>query len=211
VQAALNGIRSQAMLRLQEQAQRLKGAWNSRGVTQYLNQNSAKPAKVFTPWELTKVSTLHDAGNTPDVDRTDPGAAAQQHNLAMRGLIGAVRHGAGYLGAHVGHGAAGDFIGEVVGTKGANMLERRFSPGIRTRDLSATTPELQQMLSDPRAAKWFGNKRTAGFLQTMRRINSRAQLLRAAQAMHDAGQQEKNSHLTETAQAVRAAITGSGQ
>lgn len=48
-QAALAEIRSQFALRLQEQAQKLKGAWNNRGVTQCLNQNSAKMAKVFSP------------------------------------------------------------------------------------------------------------------------------------------------------------------
>ena len=47
--AALGEIRSQLMLRMQEQAEKLKGNWNNKGVTQYLNSNRLKLSKVFTP------------------------------------------------------------------------------------------------------------------------------------------------------------------
>jgi hypothetical protein len=72
-QAALSEIRLQFALRLQEQAQKLKGAWNNRGVTQYLNQNSAKMAKVFSHKELENFRKLNDAGNILNVDRSYPG------------------------------------------------------------------------------------------------------------------------------------------
>jgi hypothetical protein len=121
-QAAIGEIRAQFMLRLQEQAQKLKGAWNNRGVTQYLNANSAKLAKVFSPAELERLKTLNSAGHILDVDRTYPGAAVQGHNLVMRGAIEGIRHGAGALGATIAHGP-GAFVGEMVGDKVAGMLE----------------------------------------------------------------------------------------
>ena len=112
--AALGEIRAQFALRLQEQAQKFKGAWNNRGVTQYLNQNSAKLAQVFSPAELGRLHTLNRAGNILDVDRTYPGAAVQGHNLAVRGALGAIEHGAGAVGAHLA-GPAGALAGEIVG------------------------------------------------------------------------------------------------
>jgi hypothetical protein len=101
-QGALGEIRSQFMQRMQEQAQKYKGPWNNRGVTQYLNNNSAKLAKVFSPAELQRMRTLNDAGHILEVDRSYPGAAAQGHNLATRLAVGAVKHGAGAIAAHVG-------------------------------------------------------------------------------------------------------------
>lgn len=121
-QAAIGEIRAQFMLRLQEQAQKLKGAWNNRGVTQYLNTNSAKLAKVFSPAELERLKTLNSAGHILDVDRTYPGAAVQGHNLVMRGAIEGIKHGAGALGAHVA-GPVGAMAGEVIGGKLAGALE----------------------------------------------------------------------------------------
>jgi hypothetical protein len=125
-QAALAEIRSQFALRLQEQAQKLKGAWNNRGVTQFLNQNTEKMAKVFTPKELENFRALNDAGNILDVDRSYPGAAVQGHNLAMRAAIGGIKHGAAAAGAHIA-GPVGAVGGEMLGGKVADMLEGGMS------------------------------------------------------------------------------------
>jgi hypothetical protein len=120
-EAARAEIRAQFALRLQEQAQKLKGAWNNRGVTQYLNQNSAKMAKVFSPKELENFRALNDAGNILDVDRSYPGAAVQGHNLAARLAISGIKHGGGVVGAHIA-GPVGAGIGEMAGGKVADML-----------------------------------------------------------------------------------------
>ena len=125
-QAALGEIRSQFALRLQEQAQKLKGAWNNRGVTQYLNSNSAKLARVFSPSELQRMRTLNDAGNILDVDRSYPGAAVQGQNLIQRGAMAAVKHGGGVIGAHIG-GPLGAGAGEFVGGRVASAIERSAS------------------------------------------------------------------------------------
>ena len=101
-QAALGEIRSQFLQRMQETGQKFKGnQWNNRDVTQYLNANSAKLARVFSLSELQELKTLNDAGNILDVDRSYPDAAAQGHNLAVRGVIGALEHGGEALGGHI--------------------------------------------------------------------------------------------------------------
>jgi hypothetical protein len=119
--AALGEIRSQFMLRMQEAAGKYKDAWNNRGVTQYLNNNSAKLAKVFSPAELRQIKALNDAGNILDVNRAYPGAAVQGHNLAARGALWTLQHGAGVAGAHIA-GPVGAGVGEFVGGAAAKAL-----------------------------------------------------------------------------------------
>ncbi|MGA7538976.1 MAG: hypothetical protein WBW93_09425 [Steroidobacteraceae bacterium] len=207
---SLDEIRSQAMLRLQESAQRYKGAWNNRGVTQYLNQNSAKLARLFTPRELERLHTLNRAGNILDVDRTYPGAAAQTANFAMRGLIGAVRHGGGYVGAALSHGALGDVAGDAVGIAAARALEKRFgAAGVRMRDLTINPkvrPVVDQVLSHPNAGSWLRGKTTGQYLRMMTRLNSGADLQKAADALNRAGQRDQDQDAIDAAQAVHAAV-----
>jgi hypothetical protein len=130
--AAINELRSNFMLRMQEQAQKLKGdVWNNRGASQYLNANSAKLARVFTPAELRQIQTLNDAGNILDVNRAYPGAAVQGHNLAARGAIKGLQHGGALIGEAVGStlGApgVGTFVGGAAGKVGARVLENSLS------------------------------------------------------------------------------------
>jgi hypothetical protein len=121
-QAALGEIRSQFMQRMQEKGQAFKGnQWNARGVSDYLNANSAKLAKVFSPSELQQLKTMNDAGHILDIDRSYKGSAVQSFNLAKRagqaiemGAVGAGGHIAGPLGA-VG--------GEVAGKLASRALE----------------------------------------------------------------------------------------
>jgi len=123
--AALSEIRTQFLLRMLEQAQKLKGSWNNRGVSQYLNNSSAKLAKVFSPAELRQIKLLNDAGNVLDVDRSYPGAAVQGHNLAARGAMLALEHGAVAAGSHL--GPLGAMAGKIVGGAGANAINSSLS------------------------------------------------------------------------------------
>lgn len=126
-QDALSEIRSQFMLRMQEQGQKFKGnVWNNRGVSQYLNANSAKLAKVFSPADLRRLQTLNRAGNILDVDRTYPGAAVQSHNLAQRGILAGIERGGEFVGGHVG-GPVGAMVGGAAGGKIAAALGGRWS------------------------------------------------------------------------------------
>jgi len=124
--AALGEIRSQFMLRMAEQAQKFKGNWNAKGVTQYLSANSAKLAKVFSPSEVARMKTLNDAGNILDVDRSYPGATVQGHNLVQRGALAAIEHGAGAVGAHIA-GPLGAVVGEAGGKAAAKAVGSSFS------------------------------------------------------------------------------------
>jgi hypothetical protein len=126
-QAALGEIRSQFLQRMQEQGQAFKSnQWNNKGVTQYLNANSAKLAKVFSPSELQQIKTLNDAGNILSIDRSYGGSAVQGQNLLQRGAIAGVQHGATALGAHIG-GPLGAMAGEAVGGMGAKALSGSMS------------------------------------------------------------------------------------
>lgn len=91
-------------------------------MTQYLNQNSAKLAKAFTPAELERLKALNSAGHILDVDRTYPGAVVQGHNLAVRGAIAGIQLGAGAVGAHIA-GPVGAVAGKMLGGKVAGALE----------------------------------------------------------------------------------------
>lgn len=136
-QAALGEIRSQFMLRMQEKAQQLKGAWNNRGVTQYLNQNSAKLAKVFSPAELARMRTLNSAGHILDVDRSYPGAVAQGHNLFVRGALGLLERGGEAAGAHF-----GGPVGAVVGGAGAGKIAHAISNALTRKAARARVVNL---------------------------------------------------------------------
>jgi hypothetical protein len=131
-QAALGEIRSQFMQRMQEKGQAFKGnQWNNRGVTQYLNANSAKLAKVFSPSELQQLKTLNDAGNILDIDRAYPGSAVQGHNLLQRGAIKGVEHGGALVGEAIGSSlgapGVGTLFGSAAGKLGAKALEGSMS------------------------------------------------------------------------------------
>lgn len=80
-----------------------QGMWNAKAVNQYLSENRQRMAQVFTPDEMGRFKALNDAGGILRVDRTYPGAAAQGHNLVMRGVLGAAEHGATAAGALLGH------------------------------------------------------------------------------------------------------------
>lgn len=125
-QGAINEIRAQALLRMQEQATKYKDIWNNKGVTQYLNANSAKLARVFSTAELRRLRSLNDAGNILDVNRAYPGAAAQGHNLLVRGALGAIEHGTGAIGAHIA-GPVGALAGEVAGRAASKALHGSLS------------------------------------------------------------------------------------
>jgi hypothetical protein len=124
--AALGEIRSQLMQRMQEKAQTFKGPWNNRGVTQYLNANSAKLAKVFSPSELERMRTLNDAGHVLAVDRSYPGTVVQGHNLMQRATIGAIKHGMAAAGGAIAHGP-GAVVGETLGGMMSKAVGGSFS------------------------------------------------------------------------------------
>lgn len=122
---ALNEIRAHFANEVKGKGDSTKGMWNEKAVHRYLADNNENMAQVFTPEEMQRFKTLHDAGSILRMDRSYPGAAAQGHNFAVRGAIHAVQHGATTAGAVMGHlpGAAAGFAL----SKGAKLLDDKAS------------------------------------------------------------------------------------
>jgi hypothetical protein len=129
--AALNEIRAHLANSVEKAGNSTQGMWNTKGANEFLNKNQLRMSHVFSPEEMGRFKTLADAGNILRMDRTYPGAAAQGHNLAMRGVLGAGKlvGKAGFVGGLVaGHGLEGGATGHVVAgavNKGAAKLADR--------------------------------------------------------------------------------------
>jgi hypothetical protein len=128
---ALNEIRAHLANSAEKAGNSTQGMWNTKGANEYLNKNQLRMAHVFSPDEMGRFKTLADAGNILRMDRTYPGAAAQGHNLAMRGVLGAgklVGKMGGVAGVIATHGVEGGATGHViagVAEKGAAKLADR--------------------------------------------------------------------------------------
>jgi len=144
--AALNEIRSHMMARMQQVAQKFKDeTWNNRGVSQFLNANSAKLAKVFTPEELRQIGVLNKAGNILDVNRSYKGSAVQKHNLAARIGLGALQKGGALAGEVVGSALGapglGTLAGQSLGAKASAGLESSLSRKAARKRITSLTDE----------------------------------------------------------------------
>jgi hypothetical protein len=90
-------------------------------------------AHVFTPQEMAQFKTLHDAGAILRMDRSYPGAAVQEHNLAQKGVLFAAEHApeAGGVLGHIGGAAVGMGVkalaNRYVGNAGLKAVEKRIT------------------------------------------------------------------------------------
>lgn len=129
--SALNEIRAHFANRVEAAGNSTQGMWNTKGVNEYLSKNHLKMAEVYSPEEMQRFKTLADAGNILKMDRTYPGAAAQTHNLAVRGVLQAGKIAGklgGIAGVVAGHGVEGGAAGHVISSvaeKGVNKLADR--------------------------------------------------------------------------------------
>lgn len=118
--SAKNEIRAQFANEIKEAGESTKGMWNAKAVSQYIKNNSSKLERVFTkPGEMKSIKDLSDAGRILDIDRQYPGAAAQQHNLLVRGVLKGVEKGSTLAGAH-----AGGLPGAIIGHGAAKVAEK---------------------------------------------------------------------------------------
>lgn len=129
--SALNEIRADFANRVEAAGNSTQGMWNTKGVNEYLGKNHLKMAEVYSPEEMQRFKTLADAGNILKMDRTYPGAAAQTHNLAVRGVLQAGKIAGklgGIAGVVAGHGVEGGAAGHVISSvaeKSVNKLADR--------------------------------------------------------------------------------------
>jgi hypothetical protein len=97
--------------------------------TDYLQANRAKLTRVLKPSELEQLESLNRNAHILDIDRRYAGSAVQAHNLATRGKMALVKHGAGTVGAGVGTYIAGPHGGVIGGIMGEG-LGKKWAAGI---------------------------------------------------------------------------------
>jgi hypothetical protein len=127
-QQALNEIRGAMAKRIYDAGdsggtQNGPSNWNASNVTKALNEQKSKMEMIFTPDELQKFRTLHDAGHILQTPSAYKGAAAQGYNFLQSGVLtGLPAAGAG-IGAMLG-GPAGSMIGSGLGG-GASLIAKK--------------------------------------------------------------------------------------
>lgn len=106
--------------------------WNAANVTRELNANKSKMALVFSPDELDKFQTLHDAGHVIQTPMAYKGAAAQGYNYLQKGVLtGLPASGAG-LGAWLG-GPLGAGVGSALGAGASAVAKGRVDATMAQR------------------------------------------------------------------------------
>lgn len=128
-QAALAEIKSQFANKVLEIGNKHATQWNAKGVSKYLNDNSARLRVLFSQDELRKFGDLNDAGHILRFDSSYPGAHVQAQNLKR---AAAVEHGATAAGVGVGTFVGGPF-GAVVGGGVGKVLGDKLGKGMRDR------------------------------------------------------------------------------
>ncbi len=111
---AMNELRAQFANKVLDIGDKNAEAWDTKGVSKYLNDNLARMKAVFRDDEIQRFKTLNAAGGYLHLDRRYPGAAAQAHNywvdqvLSKGGAALTVggAHVGGLAGAAIGHGAS---------------------------------------------------------------------------------------------------------
>lgn len=145
-QAALAEIKSQFANKVADIGNKTATQWNARGVSKYLNDNSARLRVIFTPAELRRFADLNDAGHILRFDSSYPGAAVQAHNLKR---AAAVEHGATAAGIGVGTFVGGPFGGVVGGSVG-KVVGDKVGKGMRDRaGLKAAQARTTDLRTEP--------------------------------------------------------------
>jgi hypothetical protein len=145
---ALSEIKSQFANKIHEVGSRQATQWNAKGVSQYLNTNSARMNALFTPEEMKQFATLNDAGHILRFPSSYPGAAVQAHNIAKtgvaRGIEGALTSGGAAAGAIFGDftGAAGGFLGH----KAATTITEKMAARKSLAEAKKRTQKLSELL-----------------------------------------------------------------
>jgi hypothetical protein len=121
---ALNEIRAQLAEQLVNAARgNGSGQWNAAAFNKAAADLQGKLGKVFTPAELAKIKTLHDAGFILNTPTAYPGAAAQGYNFLQQGVLTGLPSLGAVMGSAIG-GGAGAGIGSAVGGATANVAKK---------------------------------------------------------------------------------------
>lgn len=145
---ALAAIKTHFAQTIHDIGSKTQGQWNSKGVGDYLRNNSARMAAVFSPDEMKSFGTLNDAGNILKKDQGYKGAFVQEHNLVRSGVANAIRTGSTLAGTTIGSAVnapgLGALAGQLVGSKlggsveAAGHLKAAQARTVKLRDLLNT-------------------------------------------------------------------------
>ena len=97
--------------------------WNAANVTRELKAQNSKMNLLFTPDEIAKFQTLHDAGHLLQTPMAYKGAAAQGYNYLQSGAIGLPAALSSGLGAYLG-GPMGATVGGAAGMGLSGMAKK---------------------------------------------------------------------------------------
>lgn len=106
--------------------------WNAANVTRELNANKSKMALVFSPDELDKIKTLHDAGHIIQTPMAYKGATAQGYNYIQKGVLAGLPAGGAGIGSMFG-GAMGAVLGSSVGGLASGIVKPRIDAAMAAK------------------------------------------------------------------------------
>lgn len=152
-QAALAEIKSQFANKVAEIGNKTATQWNAKGVSKYLNDNSARLRVLFSPEELRKFADLNDAGHILRFDSSYPGAAVQAENLKRAAVVD---YGATAAGTAIGSlfgplgGVAGAGLGKLAGGKLSKSMNERAGLKAAQKRTTDLRNEPENALGKPR-------------------------------------------------------------
>lgn len=141
-QAALAEIKSQFAAKVFAIGTQHATQWNSKGVSKYLNDNSARLRAVFTPDELRKFADLNDAGHILRFDSSYPGAAVQSANLKRAAVVENVAIAAG-VGLGSAAGPLGSLAGAGIGKLAGGGIAKRMNDKAGLKAAKARTRDFR--------------------------------------------------------------------
>jgi len=123
--------------------------WNPKAVSQKLKAYSSKLSLVFTPEEMAQIKKLHDVGYVIAPPKAYKGAAAQEYNLAQKGLINSAMPIGAVAGTALGLGIGGP-TGGMVGSAMGGGLGQALKGKIVNKVENSMAQKLAAQLKSPK-------------------------------------------------------------
>ena len=107
-------------------------AWNASNVSRVMEEKRAKLEMMFSPEELMKFRTLHDAGHILQTPSAYKGAAAQGYNYLQSGVLAGLPTAAMGIGGWAG-GGMGAMIGGSIGGGASAIAKKGIDAGMAAK------------------------------------------------------------------------------
>ena len=123
---AISELNAHMASQVADQGKSTASLWNAKGVSAQLRGNSERLKLTMPADQIDRLADLNDSGNYLKKRQGYPGAYIQEHNLVNKGMGPLLRGGGAAIGGSLA-GGLGAAAGEVLGAKGAGMLDSRSS------------------------------------------------------------------------------------